>query len=244
MIDASKMRTAPGGRNFAEIKSEAFDMKRRHAFLIAVLALALSLCLSACRGDLNIRKDEPQDEKPVIYLYPEEETDVSVKLDYRGELSVTYPSYGDGWSVTAYPDGTIINRADGAEYSYLFWDGSSEAVYDFSSGFVVRAEDTERFLKETLAYMGLIPREYNEFIVYWLPKMIDHPYYLISFQQEAYTEHAALEITPEPDSLLRVFMAFQPLEQAIDLPEQELEPFQRAGFTVVEWGGSRVAGGP
>ncbi len=214
-------------------------MRVRYAFFIAAMILILPLCLSACSGDWGRQETE----KPVIYLYPEEETDVSVKLDYRGELSVTYPSYGDGWSVTAYPDGTIINRADGAEYSYLFWDGSSEAVYDFSSGFVVRAEDTERFLKETLAYMGLIPREYNEFIVYWLPKMMDHPYYLISFQQEAYTEHAALEITPEPDSLLRVFMAFQPLEQAIDLPEQELEPFQRAGFTVVEWGGSRVAGG-
>ena len=29
-------------------------------------------------------------EKPVIYLYPEETTEVSVRLDYSGELTCTY----------------------------------------------------------------------------------------------------------------------------------------------------------
>ena len=32
---------------------------------------------------------EPVDEKPVIYLYPEEETDVTVKLAYSGTLTCT-----------------------------------------------------------------------------------------------------------------------------------------------------------
>ena len=32
--------------------------------------------------------------KPVIYLYPEEETTVSVQLDYTGQLTTTYPAYG------------------------------------------------------------------------------------------------------------------------------------------------------
>ncbi|MBQ8827031.1 MAG: hypothetical protein IJ007_08060, partial [Oscillospiraceae bacterium] len=59
-------------------------------------------------------------EKPVIYLYPEKETEVSVKVNLKdGELTCTYPDHGDGWNVTAYPDGTLINSADGREYSYL-----------------------------------------------------------------------------------------------------------------------------
>lgn len=40
--------------------------------------------------------------------------------------------------------------------------------------------------------IGLTPREYNGFIVYWRPKMQDNPYNLITFQQKAYTETAPL----------------------------------------------------
>lgn len=96
------------------------------------------------------------------------------------------------------------------------------------------------FLQETLAKIGLTPRKYNEFIVYWLPQIQDNPYNLITFQQETYMESAELEITPEPDSVLRVFMAFQALEEPIEVEEPEIEPFTREGFTVVEWGGTQV----
>ena len=51
---------------------------------------------------------------------------------------------------------------------------------------------------------------------------------------------AVLAIDPAPDSLLRVFMAWKALEEPIDVEPQVLEPFQREGFTVVEWGGMKV----
>jgi hypothetical protein len=178
--------------------------------------------------------------KPVIYLYPEYPTDVTVTLDYNGKLRSTYPKYNDGWSVTAHPDGRIVNRADGLEDSYLFWDGDSTMRFDFSSGFVVAGPDTAEFLREKLAYMGLTPREYNEFIVYWLPLMEKNRYNLVSFQGAAYTDNAALRITPEPDSVLRVFMAFKPQTYPIEIPPQEFTPFERKGLTVVEWGGSEA----
>ena len=179
--------------------------------------------------------------KPVIYLYPEESREVNVKLDFNGELGCTYPEYSEnGWTVTANPDGTLINSADGREYSYLFWDGISNVDYDISKGFVVKGEDTEKFLQEKLAYMGLTPREYNEFIVYWLPLMQDNEYNLIAFQGETYTDNAKLEITPSPDSILRVFMTFKPLDKPIEIEEQQLTAFERQGFTVVEWGGAEL----
>jgi len=179
-------------------------------------------------------------DKPVIYLYPAQTTDIQVKLDIYGELKVCYPAYNNGWSVAAQPDGTLTNHADGKEYSYLFWEGTSRTEYDFSRGFVVKGSDTAAFLQEKLACMGLTPREYNEFIVYWLPQMQNNLYNLIAFQGEAYTESAKLDITPAPDSLLRVFMAFHPLEKPISVEEQVLEPFVRQGFAVVEWGGAVV----
>ena len=182
-----------------------------------------------------------QSGKPVIYLYPEQTTDVSVRLDYNGELEYTWPAYEDGWSVTAYPDGTLINHTDGEEYSYLFWEGKTRAIKsDFSKGFVVRGGDTGVFLQKTLAMIGLTPREYNEFIVYWMPLMQDNAWNLISFQGAAYTDNAVLTIEPEPDSVLRVYMAFKPLTHPINVPPQEFTPFERRGFTVVEWGGSEV----
>ena len=186
------------------------------------------------------REDEPAAEKPVIYLYPEETMEVTVKLDYNGEITCTYPTYNEGWTVTAHSDGTLINQKDGKEYSYLFWEGNSNIKYDMSKGFIVKGEDTADFLRDKLEYIGMTPKEYNEFIVYWLPKMQNNPYNLITFQNKVYTDNAELEIIPEPDSILRVFMAYRPLDEAISIEEQNLEPFKRQGFTVVEWGGTVV----
>ena len=177
--------------------------------------------------------------KPVIYLYPEAETEVTVRLEYKGRLTCTYPAPDpDGaWRVTARPDGTLTDK-QGREYSYLFWEGASDETHpDFSRGFVVRGSDTAAFLREKLAYMGLTPREYNEFIVYWLPRMQDNPWNLIAFQGKNYTDSAPLTVTPRPDSVLRVFMAYRPLNAPVSVPQQELMLFVRRGFTLVEWGG-------
>lgn len=180
----------------------------------------------------------PETAKPVIYLYPEETMDVSIKLDYNGQLTTTYPAYNNGWTVTAQPDGTITSG--GREYYCLFWEGNSAVDYDLSSGFVVKGSETEAFLEKSLKQLGLTDKEANEFIIYWLPKMENNPYNLISFQQEVYTDNAVLTIEPQPDSLLRVFMAWKGLDEPISVPAQQLPSFERSGFTVVEWGGSQM----
>ena len=178
-------------------------------------------------------------EKPVIYLYPETETLVRVLLEYDGELTCTYPAYNNGWEVTASPDGTLTDAA-GKTYSYLYWEGAGPAEYDFSKGFCVRGEDTAAFLEAALEKLGLNRREANEFIVYWLPRMEDNPWNLIAFQNEAYTDSARLEISPAPNSLIRVFMAWKPLTAPVDIEPQPLDAPARTGFTVVEWGGAEL----
>lgn len=101
-------------------------------------------------------------------------------------------------------------------------------------------ENTAAFLEDALADLGLTEQEANEFIIYWLPKMEHNPYNLISFQREAYTDSAQLTIDPAPDTLIRVFMAWQGLDQPVEVEPQTLTAPKRTGFTAVEWGGAEV----
>ena len=197
--------------------------------------LPLALLLSGCGRDSTAVP-----EKPVIYLYPEEETQVSVALNFDGELTSTYPAYGDGWTVDAAPDGTLTDPTTGRQYYCLFWEGISQTEYDFSTGFCVAGENTAAFLEDALAQLGLTEQEANEFIIYWLPRMEHNPYNLISFQQETYTDSAQLTIDPAPDTLIRVFMAWQGLDQPVEVEPQTLTAPKRTGFTAVEWGGAEV----
>ena len=216
-------------------------MKKKTIFVLLIIAFFAILYFLLFGLPEIIEKNAPaRDDKPVIYLYPETETDVEVKLDYNGELFCTYPEYNGGWSVTAHPDGTLIDKKTGNEYSYLFWEGFSETEYDLSRGFVVKGEDTADFLRKALADIGLTPREYNEFIVYWLPKMQNNKYNFITFQNEAYTENAKLTVTPEPDSVLRVFMTFEAIDKPFEIEPPEIIPFERKGFCLVEWGGCEI----
>ena len=177
--------------------------------------------------------------KPVIYLYPEQETEVSVKLQLDGTLTCTYPAYNSGWTVTAAPDGTLTD-AKGQTYNYLYWEGETNAQWDLSEGFCIKGEDTAAFLEEALAKLGLNRKEANEFIVYWLPLMEQNPYNIISFQTDRYTNAAPLEVSPAPDTLIRVFMAWSASDSFVELPEQELTAPNRTGFTLVEWGGTEI----
>ena len=206
-------------------------MKKVWTLLLSVLVL-LTLC--ACEP-----REVDANEKPVIYLYPETETRVTVKLGLSGELTCAYPAYDGGWTVTAAPDGTLTDE-HGQTYNYLYWEGEGTEAYDFSKGFCVAGSDTAAFLEDALDRLGLTRREANEFLVYWLPRMQDNPYNLIAFQQEAYTESAKLTVSPRPDSVLRVFMAWKPLARPVDIPAQTLPGFERRGFTLVEWGGAEV----
>lgn len=193
-----------------------------------------------CQREEQGYPEEATDAKPVIYLYPQEPCQVDVKLHYDGTLTHTYPAYENGWSVLAEPDGTLTDLRTGREHYCLFWEGQRQSGYDLSRGFAVEGEDTADFLEEALAKLGLNQREANEFIVYWLPQMENNPYNIISFQTEAYTQGAELSIDPAPDTLIRVFMAWQPSENYVNLEPQMLNAPERTGFTVVEWGGAEI----
>lgn len=180
-------------------------------------------------------------DKPVLYLYPEQETEVTAQISTDGEMTVSWPPYKGGWTVTAAPDGTLTD-SEGNEYPYLFYELSQKLTPDFAEGFCVPGEETGEFLRTVLSGMGLTPKEYTDFIVYWLPRMQNNRYNVITFCNEEYAESAELTVTPAPDSLLRICMVYYGSETPVELAPQTFAPFAREGFTAVEWGGSELKG--
>lgn len=181
--------------------------------------------------------------KPIIYLYPEQTQDINVKVAFKGAFTHTYPKYNEqtGWNVQAQPDGMLLDKATGKSYSYLFWEGESDFKYNLNEGFVIAGTETADFLDNQLAHLGLNRREATDFITYWLPELEKNPYNLIHFSTNEYTQNAPLNITPTPETLIRVFMVYQPLNAPIDIPQQELSAVKRKGYTVVEWGGKKAS---
>jgi len=182
--------------------------------------------------------------KPIIYLYPQATTTVNVKVGHPEKFTHTYPKYMDGWRVLAQPNGDLTDLQTGRHLYALYWEGLHGTSNTTPDGFVVKGSDTISFLEEKLATLGLTEREANEFIIYWLPKLENNTYNLIRFQSiEQQNQNMPLDITPAPDTLIRVLMEYKPLNKKVDLPEQILPSTPaRPGFTVVEWGGTELKG--
>jgi len=188
--------------------------------------------------DINTQYDD----KPIIYLYPTEETEVNVKLGNPEKIICSYPKYIDGWNVIAKPDGTLTYTETGRELYSLYWEGKdANAKVNTEEGFVVRGEDTVSFLEEKLEILGLNSKEAEEFIIYWLPKMESNKYNYIRFAtMEEIEEYMPLEVNPTPDTVIRILMEFKGLDEYIEVKEQKLEKAKRSGFAVVEWGGTEI----
>jgi hypothetical protein len=176
--------------------------------------------------------------KPVVYLYPQQKQQVSVKVG--AQVVNSDPAYNGGWNnVTAYPDGSL--SYGGKVYGSLFWDGYGYGSYpDIDSGTIVKTSDAVSTVKDQLAKQGLSGQETSDFLNYWMPKLeaISQPYTRLTWFNTAQMNRLApLDISPAPQTLIRVFLDFQGLNKPYALKSQHLTSLSRQGFTVVEWGG-------
>ena len=185
--------------------------------------------------------DIPVAAKPVIYLYPEKETQLTVKLGKKENITCSYPQYKEGWNVIAKPDGTLIDTETGRKLYSLYWEGIDYEKPDTTEGFVVKGSDTIKFLEEKLSILGLNEIEAEEFIIYWLPKMQNNKYNYIRFAtMDEINKSMPLEFSTKPDTVIRVLMQYKALDSEIEVKEQQLSTPERKGFTVVEWGGTEL----
>ena len=179
--------------------------------------------------------------KPVIYLYPEQTTQVSVKVTPTAGMTVSDPAYGQGWNVSADPSSKLTDLSDGKTYPYLFWEGQGDSIYKMpTQGFVATRNNLEALLDEKLAKLGLIQKEISDFKEFWLPKMLaeNKPYYFVTFvSRKDIDKLAPLDISPRPDTIIRVLMDYKGLDSWMQAPSFEIKTPERKGFAAVEWGG-------
>lgn len=189
-----------------------------------------------------VRPSDPyryMEDKPVIYLYPEEETEIEVKLGNPEKITVDYPDYNGGWKVLAQPDGTL---SMGEEKFYaLYYEAEFDNLERAQDGFVLARGEVEEFLEDKLEYLGLNYREREEFITYWAGQLEQSPYVYIRFMtNEEIEAQMPLEVSPEPKTTIRVIMQFENLDSPIEVEEQRLYKAERDGYTLVEWGGVKL----
>lgn len=210
-------------------------MKNKNVFyIIGSIILAIILF---CQIFLLYLASTPTIKKPVLYLYPIENTNITVKFEHPEYLTTTYPNYTNGWSVNADIDGNLYDE-NGKYYYALYWEEKNNIKPSFKEGFYVEKKDAINFLEEKLSIIGLNDRERNEFIMYWLPILESNEKNLVYFElTESKEKKNKLIIEPQPDSLLRITMHVKKVNRKTNIIEQELPTFDRTGFVVVEWGG-------
>ena len=206
------------------------------------LALAGTVLFSSCRE----KKEEPSLKKPVIYFYPESDTEVSVELKTTGKLTFSYPDYATGWKGTAHPDGSI--DVNGKHYPYLFWESEQPFnKFDKEIGCVLlHKENAVKSLEKHLTKLGFNEKEKTDFITYWGPQIMKHELVMAQFLiNEECEEFATLDIQPTPAHLNRVYMIWTNFDlNSSKIPlikTQILRPLTRDGFDILEWGGMEIS---
>ena len=188
-----------------------------------------------------IHKDvlPPMNCEPIVYFYPESPQEISFKLDKKIEVLSSFPHYNEGWKMIVQPNGEFLDAKTGATDHRVFWEGVSGMLPPLKKGHVVAKNEVDGFLSEQLKQFGLSHLEISEFKEAWLDELTSKEYCFIGFyEQELINEYAPIIIHPQPETMIRVLMDYEPLDnfKEVEKPTKAIRP-ERKGFTVVEWGG-------
>ena len=220
-------------------------LKNKKTKLIMAGILILGLCVYGgmiLYSNIVIYSEPTVQYKPILYLYPTQTTQLSIKLVNEDKITCSYPKYKESWKIIANQNGTLLDQKTNRELYALYYENNNVKDYKIEKeGFVIKGTESAEFLEEKLAILGLNERESEEFIIYWLPKLEKNKYNYIRFaSKEEIEENMPIEFSVEPDTLIRIMMTYKGLNKPIKVEEQELSTPPRNGFVVVEWGGSEI----
>lgn len=180
--------------------------------------------------------------KPAIYIYPERELNMNVKVIPNGFLTFSKPKYPQsGWNISVKPGGKVTYLDK--QYDYLWWESVSNGFSVPQKGWVFKTSEIDEKLTQILLDYGLNSKEIYDFKEYWIPKISaeETEYIFLTFLvNREVNQIASLEFSKEPNSMLRIFMLYKPLDEKIDIKPLEINKLVRKGLTIVEWGGARI----
>lgn len=181
--------------------------------------------------------------KPIIYLYPTQDTFVNVQVQTAGQVVVSDPKIEERntWTnVLAHPGGKFDYK--GKTYSELFYETEARSLSAPQEGIIISVQNLEDKLREEITLLGLTKAsEQQEFLDWWVPRLqaLHAPYILFSILNAS--EKARLddvEISPKPDTFIDFIAYFKPLQQVVPVDKLEITAApKRQGFAAVEWGG-------
>ncbi|KAJ7762938.1 hypothetical protein B0H16DRAFT_1368503 [Mycena metata] len=193
------------------------------------------------------------------------------------------------WNIRTHMDGNLTETTTALDVAYLFWEAhtnhgipasppASPVAQQFSPGelfspltsdlcpadsVVIPVAEITPYLDKVLLVLGLHTEARTSFITYWLPSFLKHKHIALRFvPQAAYEAAAALDISPAPDVVTRVFMLFKGIadDDAVGAwagaraADDDGERWRRVVgldaeraadaslFRVLEWGGMEVLG--
>jgi hypothetical protein len=168
-------------------------------------------------------------------MYPTTPCLLTVRLVFPlgGSIVESVPAYLSEWQIEADPSGRI-NR----QYDYLYYESRTPDAYQYNTGWVVMKDTLLSFFNSNLQEAGFSKRERADFTDYWIPRLVDYPYYIIYPQfQEDIDKVIRLEISKTPDNVLRLFYVIKGSESnTVELHTPSIPGFERKGFVVTEWG--------
>ena len=181
--------------------------------------------------------------KPAIYLYPQKETELSVKLNIDGRLTDSTPSYDDekGWQVIAYPNGKLITyNPQPMTYPYLYYEAEVNNVSIPKEGWVVENSKLKSKIPEIMKELNFNDKEIADFLSFWLPNLQEKPYYFVTLLPEKMVnEKETINLSVAPDTMIRARFIFEGLDAPISVnPLKDIPTHQRNGFVLTDWGGA------
>ena len=203
--------------------------------LVLFFYLILSVPFHSCEPDDD---DDECDTcnmvyKPNIYIYPNEQIDLSVKLSFPmgGKIVTSIPEYGTGWNIVVDTSGLINNT-----YSFLFYESTQPDVWQRNYGWIIQIDKLESFFRQNMTDYGFNEREINDFIEYWIPRLNDYPLYSIYPQTKSIIDDVIqLDFSKQPENILRLFYVIKGQNQLQEkLTEPTIDSFVRKGYFVTE----------
>lgn len=178
-------------------------------------------------------------EKPVIYIYSDEELPLTIGVKPKGEMVFTYPQTHESWKGTATGNGFKIA---GKHYPYLFWEAKMTGMENLeweNSSFISKNE-VIAYLEKVCMKAGLNDNERTDLITYWGPRMMKYEYSeVLAITDGADELFGDLSVSNDEFKVERFYLVFrQTASKKHQINLETLRTFKRTSMFILEWGGA------